>query len=216
MLIGLWVSIESVIEFVNIVNYSCVSLRWCSASTMVSVEHIRTRVEELIAKHEPHKIDQTDLLMKKWKWKETYLEQTLCEKYNEESEKMTPKKIKDIYSIGSKIGTGRRAVVRKCKRKTDEKVFALKVIDKTKFDEEDLYLLDSEVNILRQLSHPNIVKFIDVFESRSKLCVFQPFLEGGELFDRIIEIGHFKEDIASLCFAHICRALQCLHDKKIA
>jgi len=75
-------------------------------SSVQSVEHIRTRVLELISKHEPAKVDSIDVLMKKWKGKENDLQKTLCEKYGEKFEKMKPVTIKATYSVGKKLGTG--------------------------------------------------------------------------------------------------------------
>ena len=182
---------------------------------MTSVEHIRTRLVEIINKHEPTKIDSVDALMKKWKGKENDLLKTLCDKYQEPYSKMKPRQIKSVYSIGGKLGTGGFAVVRKCKRRSDGKVFALKVINKKNLDKDDLVVLDSEVAIMRVVSHANIVRLYDVFDSRSKMCLVLDLLEGGELFDRIIEVGHFSEKIAAKAFAQMVGALQYLHKKQI-
>eukprot|EP00484_Ammonia_sp_Unknown_P005734 CAMPEP_0197065672 /NCGR_PEP_ID=MMETSP1384-20130603/168635_1 /TAXON_ID=29189 /ORGANISM="Ammonia sp." /LENGTH=191 /DNA_ID=CAMNT_0042502595 /DNA_START=96 /DNA_END=668 /DNA_ORIENTATION=+ len=182
---------------------------------MTSVEHIRTKVLELVTKHEKGKAESVDVLMKKWKGKENDLLKTLCEKYNEKHQKMPPIQIKKIYSIGSKLGTGGFAVVRKCKRREDGVVFALKVINKKNLDKDDLVILESEVNIMRQISHPNIVKLYDIFDSRSKMCLVLDLLEGGELFDRIIEKGHFSEKDAALSFGQMVTALKYLHDRSI-
>lgn len=182
---------------------------------MTSVEHIRTRVEQLIKKNEPEKVNSVNALMKKWKGKENDLLKTLCEKYNKQYSKMKPIAIKSVYSIGSKLGTGGFAVVRKCKRRQDGKVFALKVINKKNLDKDDLVILDSEVSIMRVIKHPNIVQLYDVFDSRSKMCLVLDLLEGGELFDRIIEQGSFSEKDAAMSFSQMVSALNHLHQKQI-
>jgi len=182
---------------------------------MTSVEHIRSKVLELIEKHENDKVDSVDVLMKKWKGKENDLLKTLCEKYKEKYSKMPPVQIKKVYSIGSKLGTGGFAVVRKCKRRSDGLVFALKVINKKNLDKDDLVILESEVNIMRQVSHPNIIKMYDIFDSRSKMCLVLDLMEGGELFDRIIEKGHFSEKDASISFVQMVDALGYLHENHI-
>jgi len=182
---------------------------------MTSVEHIRTHVLTMIAKHEADKVDSVDVLMKKWKGKENDLLKTLCEKYKEKYDKMPPVQIKKVYSIGSKLGTGGFAVVRKCKRRSDGVVFALKVINKKNLDKDDLVILESEVNIMRQVEHSNIIKMYDIFDSRSKMCLVLDLMEGGELFDRIIEKGHFSEKDAATSFVQMVDALGYLHSKQI-
>ena len=42
----------------------------------------------------------------------------------------------------------------------------------------------AEIITLRQLDHPNIVKFFEAFESRAEIVIVTEFLDGGELFDR--------------------------------
>ncbi len=49
-----------------------------------------------------------------------------------------------------------------------------------------------------QISHPNIVKLYDIFDSRRKMCLVLDLLEGGELF------------------AEMCTALAYLHERSIA
>jgi len=182
---------------------------------MTSVEHIRSKVLEYVTKHEPDKQDSVDVLMKKWKGKENDLLKTLCEKYKEKYAKMPPMQIKKVYSIGSKLGTGGFAVVRKCKRRSDGEVFALKVINKKNLDKDDLVILESEVAIMRQVTHPNIIRMHDIFDSRSKMCLVLDLMEGGELFDRIIEKGHFSEKDAANSFVQMVQALGYLHEKHI-
>jgi serine/threonine protein kinase len=182
---------------------------------MASVEHIRVRIYDIIQKHEPDKIDSVDELMKKWRGKEADLCKTLCEKFHEKYEKMKPIQIKSAYSIGAKLGTGGFAVVRKCKRRSDNKYFALKVINKKNLEKDDLAILESEVSIMRIINHKNIVHLYDVFDSKSKMCLVLDLLEGGELFDRIIEKGHLTEKLAADAFSQILSSLNFLHEKFI-
>jgi len=68
---------------------------------------------------------------------------------------------------------------------------------------------------MRQVHHSNIIKMHDIFDSRSKMCLVLDLMEGGELFDRIIEKGHFSEKDAAQSFVEMVRALEYLHAKKI-
>lgn len=182
---------------------------------MTSVEHIRSKIEQILQKHDPGRLSSLNKLMKENKGAENSYYKTICEKYGEQYTKMKPIGIKNVYSIGSKLGTGGFAVVRKCKRREDGAVYALKVINKKNLDKDDLVILDSEVAIMRVLNHPNIVRLYDVFDSRSKLCLVLDLLAGGELFDRIIEKGSFTENDASRSMKEMVEALNYLHLKKI-
>ncbi|ETO04605.1 hypothetical protein RFI_32791 [Reticulomyxa filosa] len=95
-------------------------------------------------------------------------------------------------------------------------VFALKIINKKNLDKDDLAILDREVKIMRIVHHDNIVKLHNVFDSKSKMCLVLDLLDGGELFDRIIEQGHFTEKNAAHCFGQLVMALDYLHQRQIA
>ncbi len=43
-----------------------------------------------------------------------------------------------------------------------------------------------EVDIMRRLHHPNIIEFIDVFETADQLLMVMEFFPGDELFDVIL------------------------------
>ena len=46
------------------------------------------------------------------------------------------------------------------------------------------------------MDHPNIIKLVDIFEENESVYLVMELCEGGELFDRIIEKGHFTESTA--------------------
>jgi calcium-dependent protein kinase len=50
-----------------------------------------------------------------------------------------------------------------------------------------------EIEILRQVDHPNIVKLIDVFEDEKHWCLVMELMTGGELFDQILQEKYFSE-----------------------
>lgn len=101
--------------------------------------------------------------------------------------------IKKIYKIGQTIGEGSYAQVKRAKhRETGEKV-AVKVMAKKRMSKDDIKCLEQEIEILKQVEHPNIVRLIDVFETSKYYCLVMELMEGGELFDKIVEKDHFSE-----------------------
>ena len=91
--------------------------------------------------------------------------------------------IKDTYKIEGTIGKGSFATVKKAKFRATGERFAVKVLSKRKMSEEDKTCMQNEIEILKQVDHPNIVKLIEVFEDERHWCLVMELMTGGELFD---------------------------------
>ena len=68
---------------------------------------------------------------------------------------------------------------------------------------------------MRRLKHPNIIQFVDVFETSDQLMMIMEYCPGDELFDVILARKFFSEEDAKPVFAQICRALFYLHSLNI-
>ncbi|KAL6069422.1 hypothetical protein STEG23_027930 [Scotinomys teguina] len=118
------------------------------------------------------------------------------------------------YEIGRVIGDGNFAVVKECKHRETKQAYAMKIIDKSKLKgKEDI--VDSEILIIQSLSHPNIVKLHEVYETEAEIYLIMEYVQGGDLFDAIIESVKFPEPDAALMITDLCKALVHMHDKKI-
>ena len=62
--------------------------------------------------------------------------------------------------------------------------------------EEDLIGMQTEIEILKTIDHPNVVKLIDVYEDERHICLVMELMEGGELFDQILTKECFSESEA--------------------
>jgi len=71
----------------------------------------------------------------------------------------------------------------KIKRKCDDKVLVWKELNYGKMSEKEKQQLVSEVNILRDLTHPNIVQYYDriIDKSSQKIYIIMEYCEGGDL-----------------------------------
>jgi len=54
-------------------------------------------------------------------------------------------------------------------------------------NEEDKIALQTEIDILKEVDHPNIVKMIDVYQDDDNYFLVMELMTGGELFDVLLE-----------------------------
>jgi serine/threonine-protein kinase RCK2 len=71
-----------------------------------------------------------------------------------------------------------------------------------------------EVQIMRQLDHPNIVKLVDFSESRQYYYIILELAPGGELFHQIVRLTYFSEDLSRHVITQVAEALEYLHEEK--
>ncbi|XP_062971540.1 serine/threonine-protein kinase DCLK3 [Cynocephalus volans] len=118
------------------------------------------------------------------------------------------------YETGRVIGDGNFAIVKECRHRETRQAYAMKIIDKAKLKgKEDM--VDSEILIIQSLSHPNIVKLHEVYETETEIYLILEYVQGGDLFDAIIESVRFPEHDAALMIMDLCKALVHMHDKSI-
>ncbi|KAM9187310.1 serine/threonine-protein kinase DCLK3 [Dugong dugon] len=118
------------------------------------------------------------------------------------------------YETGRVIGDGNFALVKECRHRDTRQAYAMKIIDKSRLKgKEDM--VDSEIFIIQSLSHPNIVKLHEVYETAREVYLIMEYVQGGDLFDAIIESVKFPEREAALMIMDLCKALVHMHDKGI-
>jgi serine/threonine protein kinase len=61
--------------------------------------------------------------------------------------------------------------VYKCKRKYDQKEFAVKIINKTKLNKEGKNRLQTELFILKSIKHSNIICAQNIFDNQNKTFI---------------------------------------------
>jgi len=75
--------------------------------------------------------------------------------------------------------------------------------------ENDKESVDLEIQILKQLDHPNIIKLIDIFEDEKYLFLVIELMEGGELNNILGD--RFKEDDAKELIRLLIDAIRYCH-----
>jgi len=133
-----------------------------------------------------------------------------------ESEGIIHDPIEEAYTLGREIGKGGfSVVVEATNKKTGQKV-AVKRIKKDQVEGDDIKLLLREVQIMRGLDHPNILKLYEVYESEEEFFLIMELVTGKELFDKIVEKGQYSEKEAANIVRQIVSAVAYLHDHGIA
>ncbi|KAJ1812382.1 Calmodulin-dependent protein kinase cmk2, partial [Coemansia sp. RSA 2599] len=102
---------------------------------------------------------------------------------------------KQYYTFGKTLGAGTFGEVREALFNPDGRRVAIKVIKKSALSGDEHMVL-KEIEIVRHLHHPNIVKLLDWFESKDKYYLVFQLCTGGELFQKISDYGHFTEEDA--------------------
>ncbi|XP_052174614.1 calcium-dependent protein kinase 20-like [Diospyros lotus] len=107
--------------------------------------------------------------------------------------------MKEIYSLGRKLGQGQFGTTFLCLEKETGKEFACKSIAKRKLTtREDVEDVRREIQIMHHMAgHPNVISIVGAYEDAVAVHVIMELCSGGELFDRIIQRGHYTEKKAA-------------------
>jgi len=138
---------------------------------------------------------------------------------NQNIASVTGKKDQDIhlfYDMEPKaVGTGRFGVVHKATDRSTGEQVAVKVIRKK--GSSDSATLMQEIDILSKLDNDRLMQLIDTYEDRQNVHIVTEWLGGGELFDRIVDLGEdvHSEASASLIMRDIFQAVHYLHRHNI-
>ncbi|OMJ74964.1 hypothetical protein SteCoe_25991 [Stentor coeruleus] len=120
-----------------------------------------------------------------------------------------------MYTIVGTLGKGSFGRVYKAKHKLTNDYRAVKVITKENLNAQNREKLMFEVEILRSLDHPNILKVFEVYEDDKQFSIVTELCVGGELFDRITSAKKFSENIAAGYMYQIMSSVLTCHEKGI-
>lgn len=125
--------------------------------------------------------------------------------------------IHKIYNLNGKvIGKGHfGSVVLAQQIKAPHAVFVAKIIEKAELREDIDYVI-SELNLMRDTDHPNIIKFCETYSSKERLYIIMEYLEGGTLKEYQKTKGVINEIEAREIVFQMCLAINHLHEKTVA
>lgn len=117
--------------------------------------------------------------------------------------------IENDFKFLKKIGKGSFADVYLASDLGTQELVAVKAINKSHYlrNPGGTIALINEISIMKKLDHPNIIKIHRIYESDTHVSLVLDYLEGGELFQRILQKGRYDEKDASKLTEKLLRVL---------
>mmetsp|Transcript_29287 Transcript_29287/g.75141 ORF Transcript_29287/g.75141 Transcript_29287/m.75141 type:complete len:566 (+) Transcript_29287:82-1779(+) len=123
--------------------------------------------------------------------------------------------LESAYEVGEKAGEGTQGVVFKATKIKTGSTRAVKRVLKASMRGSDVQLFRKEVEIMKGMDHPNIIKLYDTYEDKQHYFLVMELCTGGELLDKIIAQGHLTEAQAAVVVQQVLRAVFHMHDNNI-
>ena len=122
-----------------------------------------------------------------------------------------------LYDELNMLGEGAYGKVVKVRHKISKVLRAMKIIhkDKMSLGSEEEEALINEINVVKSLDHPNIMKVYEFFNKDNCLYIISELLSGGELLDKINENNNLSEDVSAFLMKQIFSAVDFCHQKGI-
>lgn len=121
---------------------------------------------------------------------------------------------KKKYEKNEELGRGKFGVVFQVKDKENGKCYAAKHIRVRKTEHKDKVL--EEIALLKCLTNPHIIRFMDAFENPGEIILVTEYLDGGELFEKVAtEDFNLTESDCCLFMRQIIRGVEYLHNRNV-
>ena len=121
-----------------------------------------------------------------------------------------------IYEETDKLGEGYYGVVKKVRLiKNPEVIRAMKIISEDKIIKGEGASLIKEIEILKEIDHPNIMKVYESYVYNKNYYIVSDFCDQGDLFGKIEKVGKMDEIVVKFLMEQIFNAISYLHSKNI-
>ncbi|CAE8638441.1 unnamed protein product, partial [Polarella glacialis] len=117
------------------------------------------------------------------------------------------------YQLGSQVGSGTMAVVKRALRRSDGLKVAVKCVRSD--DEEILHFARAEYDIMRSCRHHAIVSVDALYSSATHVWIVMEFCEDGDLLNYCRRKGPFEKMQELSLFRQLLEAVDYLHRKRI-
>ncbi|XP_040837069.1 myosin light chain kinase 2, skeletal/cardiac muscle [Ochotona curzoniae] len=120
------------------------------------------------------------------------------------------------FSINSKeaLGGGKFGAVCTCTEKATGLKLAAKVIKKQTPKDKEMVKL--EIDVMNQLNHRNLIQLYAAIETPHDIILFMEYIEGGELFERIVDEDYQLTEVDTMVFVRqICDGILFMHKMQV-
>ncbi|XP_045103715.1 LOW QUALITY PROTEIN: mitogen-activated protein kinase kinase kinase kinase 4-like [Portunus trituberculatus] len=126
--------------------------------------------------------------------------------------------MRDFYDIKKEIGRGRFGTVYLVEDKKTRQKFAAKFVNTRR--NQDRANVEREVEIMKTLNaeaaHPRLIQLYDAYDMEKEMCLVLEIVDGGELFERVINDDFVLTERACTVFVkQICEGVEFIHSKNI-
>nr|XP_033819838.1 myosin light chain kinase 2, skeletal/cardiac muscle isoform X2 [Geotrypetes seraphini] len=125
---------------------------------------------------------------------------------------LKPGDVHGLFSINKRetLGGGKFGEVHTCIEKSTNLLLVVKMIKIHNPKDKEMAL--NEVHVMNQLKHRNLIQMYEALETPNEIYLFLEFLEGGELFERIIDENYQLTEMDAMVFVRqICEGVQYMH-----
>lgn len=106
-------------------------------------------------------------------------------------------------------------MVKKATHKSTGQPYAIKIVNRSSLNKDMEVALNGEISILKELKHEHIMQLDNVVVTINHYYLVAEYLEGGELFDRIVDKSSYTESEArDVCNILFCALAYC-HNHEI-
>ncbi|KAI2630048.1 hypothetical protein GGS21DRAFT_525246 [Xylaria nigripes] len=119
------------------------------------------------------------------------------------------------YRLGECIGKGAFGAVYKAFNWGTGEAVAVKQIKLVNLPKSELRMIEAEIDLLKNLHHDNIVKYLGFVKTADCLNIILEYCENGSLHSICKAYGKFPENLVGVYMTQVLQGLQYLHDQGV-
>ncbi|KAL1953256.1 hypothetical protein VTO42DRAFT_3344 [Malbranchea cinnamomea] len=135
----------------------------------------------------------------------------------ERSSKSSGKDVAELtdYQLGDCLGKGAFGSVYRALNWSTGETVAVKQIKLADLPKSELRVIMQEIDLLKNLDHPNIVKYHGFVKSAETLNIILEYCENGSLHSISKNFGRFPENLVALYMSQVLQGLLYLHEQGV-